>query len=296
MYRLPYSRLIPLLVLTALLQSCSSGNDTAWHGFVYFASGPYLGRLELESGRSRVVTNLGDAYIESVYNFGNNKLLLRTLVAVNGRDAPRIFEYDIDNGRTRDIFSGGRASYLEDSETVIYDDGAKLLAVPRGYGNNPTRDLASYRQGQLIGLLAIDGNRLLYETRIDGERRIKLYNYSADETSELEPLSSRCTLRGAVWVQSVSALACRDTAFDSEYMLATLDAEDVKPLGLPAGKKFHALAYAGDQDILLLSETHDAFLSSSPRMAVWVFDVAAGKAHRLVEHQFLGYEAAYLSR
>jgi hypothetical protein len=296
MFLLSSSRLIRLLAIAALLQSCGSGSQSTWHGFVYFASGPYLGRLELKSGTSRVVANLGDAHIQSVYNYGSGRLLLRTMVFENGKDVPRIFEIDIGNGRTRDLFTGGLAAYLEDSDTVVYDDGDKLLAVPRGYGKILTRQVADYRQGSLLALMAVGGNRVLYELREDMRRQIWLYDYGVDETQELVQLASQCTLDGAVWIARTMKLACREQRFDSEYMLASLDGEEVALLGLPEGRRFRALAYAGDQNIVLLSEKWDAMFSSTPRSAVWVLDLGTGKAHRLLKHQFLGDEAAYLPR
>ena len=284
-----------LILLVPALWSCGSSEPTGYHGYLYFARGSYLLRFSLRDASLSVVTNLGDKSIRHISYFGENKLLITELASINRKTVSRISWVDVKTGQSEALYSGVSALYLAHTDVIVYDDGGKLFAVSLT-GGSDSDEIFSHRRNKLSTMIELADGIVLFETDDAGQRSIHSYDTRTGELQSLDRLSGVCRLGGAVWINDLEQLACRERTSqgnDSVYVLASLEGNVPGRLALPAGKRFLALAYVSKQGALILSERWRSKLTGQEKSAVWVYDIHSGETRRLAKNQNLGASVVY---
>ena len=123
-----------VVILCCVLSACSEPEQKDLHGFLYFASGNYVGRFDLHDGSSSIVANLGDVIINSIDSLDSDRLLLSMVSFTADREMPRISWLDIKTGRTMDLFGGTDASYLSGTNRILSEN--QYLGSSAVYRNN----------------------------------------------------------------------------------------------------------------------------------------------------------------
>jgi len=265
-------RIVLLLVLLIpVFVSCGSREQTAYHGYLYFANGSYLLRFSLRDGSRSVVTNLGDKSIRHISHFRKNRLLIAELASINRKNISRISWVDVKTGQSEALYSGDLALYLANSDVIVYDDGGKLFAVSLAGGSH-SDPIISHRLHQLSSMIELSNDTVLFETNDAGNRRIHSYDALTRELQLLDRLSGVCR---------------------PAYILASLDGDVSGPLALPEGKRFFALTYVSKQNALILNESWRSRLSGQEKSAIWVHNIQSGENRRLAKNQNLGTSVVY---
>lgn len=290
-------RKLSLLLLIPLLYSCERSSPPEFHGRLYFASGNYIGEFDLAQGTSVAVANRGAVTIRNVAAFSGDLLLLAEMATVEGRPAPRITWLNLENGQAETLYAGVIARYLPVPAALIWDDGLNLHVTARRRNSNVNAEITSHGQNQLSTIVDVSEHMVLFEVGIAEQRLIQSYDVVKRELLARDALSEICRLAGAVWIGDRQQLACpaRDqSGTGTQYLLVNLNGELRGHLTLPDDKQFVALAYAGDQHALILTERWTSVVGGAERFGVWAYDLIDGKSHRLVSNQYLGDSAVYV--
>lgn len=284
-----------LTLLVPALLSCGSAERGKYHGSLFYGQGNYLMQLSLGDGSVVVVDNLGDRTIRSVNDLGGDKLLIAETAWIQSRSVPRISWFDLNTGQSSVLYSGVHAVYLAEAGVIAYDDGSNLYAVPQ-LGAGSDEIVFSHGRNEVSSLMAVSGHVMLFETVISNRPVIHSWSALTGELQQLEALSSACRLSGAVWIDSLQRLACKEgsgPSTEADYLLAGLDGTVSGRLQLPDGKRFMALAWLPGQDAVVLSERWQGIFGTGEKSAVWIYDVRQGTSHRLVRHLDLGSSVVY---
>jgi hypothetical protein len=138
---------------------------------------------------------------------------------------------------------------------------------------------------------------VLFEAGTPENRTIHSYDIETRELANLETLSGVCRLAGAVWIDNRDQLAClsrEHSESGSDYLLVDLAGIVRGQLALPEKKDFVALAFAADQQTLVLAEHWTSFIGGADRYAVWAYNFIDGQSYRIVRNQYLGDSAVYV--
>jgi len=288
--------LAKILVLLPLLQSCERGEQFDLHGHLYFASGNYIGDLDLVKGTSVIVANRGAVTIHGISGFGDNRFLMAETAMVETREVPRISWVDIETGQAETLYSGVAARYLGAHSALVWDDGSRLHVTSRRRNSGINAQITSHSLNQLSTIVDVSDSMVLFETGIPEQRGIHSYDVGTRQLQRREPLSAACKLEGSVWLADRDQLACQartQSGDGTAYLLTDLDGNVRGRLALPQGKQFLALAYAADQQVLILTEPWRTVLGGE-RFAVWAYDMITGQSHRILKNQYLGASAVYV--
>jgi hypothetical protein len=112
----------------------------------------------------------------------------------------------------------------------------------------------------------------------------------------LGELTRTCRLQGAVWIEPLARLACRQRsgpAAEAAYVLAALDGTVDGQLELPAGGQFRALTHIPGRNALVLQQIRRGWFGTRDTHAVWVYELGSGASHRLPGKANLGTSAVY---
>lgn len=284
-----------LIPLVSALASCSSPEQSGYHGYLYYGKGSYLMQFSLRDGSLSVFTSLGDKTINDISYFGKTKLLIAESSSVNRKEVRGISWLDLKTGQTSALYSGVFARYLADSGLIVYDDGGRLFLVAIG-GDSSSETIFTHRMNQLIRVMVVSNDNLLFETSDEGVRQILFYDVVTGAVHPLDQLSAVCRLEHAVWIDDFEQMACKGQSSESEgagYVLVDLEGEVSGRLSLPEGKQFNALTYVTDQGALLLSERWRGLIGGQEKSAVWVHNIHSGENLRLVKNQRLGTSVVY---
>ena len=147
-------------------------------------------------------------------------------------------------------------------------------------------------------MVEVSGGRLLIETLEDGLPVIHSYRAEDGTLGALESLGRVCGLKGAVWIDDLELLACKERAGGTDvtargYVFADLDGNIRSRPALPEGEKFLALAYIAGQGALVLRESWRSQFDGQEGSAVWVHDVHSGENHELPDSPDLGSSVVY---
>lgn len=282
-------------LLLAALASCGPQEPSEYRGDLYFGQGSYLMRFSLRDGSLVVVDNLGDKKIRDISGLGPDKLLIAESASVNRMSVSRIAWFDLETGESSALYSGVFARYLDKAGIIAYDDGSALHAVPQ-FGVGSYEVIFPHRSNQLTTLLVVSGDTLLFEVGEAGQEVIHAWNALTGERRLLDGLSATCRLRGAVWVETLGQLACKERApswAEADYLLADLEGVVGRKLDLPEDSQFLALTYLNGQQALILQETWRGLFGGEEKSAVWAHDVRTGKRTRLARNQNLGTSVVY---
>ena len=141
--------LAKFLVLLPLLQSCEQHELPDFHGRLFFASGNYVGELDLAEGTSVIVANRGAVTINDISGFGENRFLLAETAIVETLEVPRISWVDIETGRAETLYSGVAARYLSAHSALVWDDGSRLHVTSRRRISSVNAQIVSHNLNQL---------------------------------------------------------------------------------------------------------------------------------------------------
>ncbi|MEJ2401751.1 MAG: hypothetical protein P8Y52_10210 [Xanthomonadales bacterium] len=296
MYRL--FSLILCFALAPLLVACGPSDERTFHGYLYYVQGPYLMRFSLRDDSLSMVTHLGNRTIREISPFGENRLLISETASVNRRNVARIAWLDLKTGQSESLYAGVRARFVADAGIIVYDDGGKLYAVALAGGSDADPVIMAHARNRLSAMLTLADGRVLFETLDAGRPRIHAYNAGTGELSALEPLAALCRLDGAVWIDDLDRLLCRERDGDAagaghEYVFADLDGRPFGRPALPDGEAFLALAYLEDQGVIVFRERREAAFGGQNEYVVWAHDVRTGENHRLAEDLNLGTSVVY---
>lgn len=282
----------PLLLLFALLlatAACDSAPSNEERGFLYFGSGRYLGKLDLDDGSSTIAANAGDVNIVEVSAGRGNTLLLGVTAPGGYLEVDRILRVDVATGRRTSLYTGTKPRYLPGPNTVIYDDGHQLLTVGL---RTDTPVVYAHNQNALTAVVVISPDEILFEVRDEDAIRIFRYNGRTEFRDELPQLANVCKLNTAVWIAAMQRLACeaRDSA---NLLLVSVDGQSVERIPLPDGKRFRPLAFAAGQHALILAEDWQSWLAGRPRVAIWMYNLDNERGERLFRHREIGKSVVY---
>ncbi|HET6566232.1 MAG TPA: hypothetical protein VFG52_12535 [Xanthomonadales bacterium] len=289
------NKLLTLLVLGVMLASCDDGPTRPFHGALYFGQGAYLMRLSLTDGGQSIVGHLGDTIIRQVTALGNDDLLVAESASVNRLRVSRISWVDPKTGETADLYAGTLVEHLADPGVVVYDDGSELYAVPQQAWND-NEVVFSHPQKPLSRLLEASPGILLIETGDTDTAGIIAWDARTGTLRDLPGLAKTCRLVGAVWIDSLERLACKQRAMvpaDSQYVLTDLEGKADGRLALPEDKDFFALVYIENQNTLVLRETRQSWLGKRDKYAVWMHDLESGESYRVANNVNLGNSVVY---
>lgn len=285
------------LILLPLLQSCEQSEQPDLHGRLYFASGNYVGELDLAKGNSVIVANRGAVTISDISEFGENRFLVAETAMVETREVPRISWVDIETGQAETLYSGVAARYLSAHSALVWDDGSRLHATSRRRNSGINAQIVSHNLNQLSTIIDVSDAMVLFEIGIPEQRGIHSYDVETRQLQPRESLSAACKLEGSVWIADRGQLACQartQSGDGTEYLLTDLDGNIRGRLALPPERQFIALAYAADQQVLLLAEPWRTVFGGGERFAVWAYDLITGESHRILKNQYLGVSAVYV--
>jgi hypothetical protein len=285
-------RSFSIIALCCVLSSCAESEQKSFHGYLYFASGSYVGRFDLRDGSSSVVANLGDVTISNIDSLSSERLLVSMVSFAADREMPRIRSLDIKMGRSVDLFGGSDATYLSATDTIVYDDGMRLAETSLAGRRKSYVEVFPHKYSSAVSLHSISDDAVLFSIRDDEVSSIHHFDSVTKKSLELARLSSICSLRSAAWISSLERLACK--VADQSYVLASLDGMEIAPLALPDSRDLLALTYVADQNVLVLAERRRGLFGGRDRWDVWVHDFAGGTNHLLAKNQYLGSSAVYL--
>jgi hypothetical protein len=284
-----------LFLLLPALSSCGPAQQNEYHGYLYFAKGPYLMRFGLRDAGLSVVANLGDKTIHDVSEFVETKLLIAETASVNRKNVRRISWIDVKTGQTSALYSGVFARYLPDSREIVYDDGDRLYVVAI-FGDSSSETIFAHRMNQLSRVMVGPAGMVLFETSDSGVRQIHAYELATGTLQTLDRLSEVCRLEHAVWISDLEQMACKDPSKplnEAKYVLANLDGDVSGEVSLPEGKQFTALTYVPGQSALILSESWNSIFGGQANSAVWVHNIKSGENLRLAKNENLGSSVVY---
>lgn len=282
-----------------LMVSCDSRDEYVLHGYLYFAKGPYLMRFSLRDGDLEVVTNLGNKTIREITQFGEGRLLISELASINRKEVARISWLDLKTGQSEALYSGVRARYLDSVRVIVYDDGEKLYSVYLAGDSEIDSIIMAHKRNRMSAMIEVSNGSLLFE--VDGEEQPVIFTYQpvTGDLGTLDQLAGLCRLEGAVWIDDLEQLACRQRGGTGDeeagaYILADLDGSRVKRLALPGEEKFTCLTYIESQGVLIFSENWRSKFGGQANAAVWAHDVLSGENFRLPGAQNLGSSVVYV--
>lgn len=161
-----------LLVLIMLaLASRGSSEQSGYHGYLYFAKGPYLMQFSLRDASLEVVTNLGNKTIQDVSKFGKTKLLIAETASINRRNVRQTSWIDVKTGQTSALYSGFFARYLPESGQIVYDNGDELFVVAIA-GDSSSKSIFSHQMNMVSRVIVGPIGAVLFETNDAGLQRI----------------------------------------------------------------------------------------------------------------------------
>ena len=292
---------VPIIVMAALLASCQPSAQGKYSGYLYFIQSPYLMRFSLRDFGLEAVTTLGNTKIREISDFGEDRLLIAETASINRKRVARISWIDLETGRTQALYPGVQARYIASAGVMVYDDGNRLYAIAQTEGTETTTQVLSHKRHQLSAMLEVSNGRLLIEIVEDGLPAIHAYRAEDGTLTRLDALSGTCSLKGAVWLDDLEQLACKERA-DGEtsslggYVLADLDGQVLSRPTFPEGDTFLALTYIRGQGALVLNETWTSPIDGLENSAVWVHDVQSGENIELSDTLDLGSSVVYSAR
>jgi hypothetical protein len=255
-------------------------------------------RFSMRDSSLEAVTNLGNKRIREISRFGSDRLLISETATVSQKTVARISWIDLETGEAQALYSGIHARYISQADEIVYDDGSTLYSIKLSDGAETIAPILSHKRYQLTAMVEVSGGRLLVETRDDGAPVIRAYDSHNGSLVLLDQLALRCSLKGAVWIDDLEQLACkeRDQAGDGltgSYVFADLDGRIRSRPSLPEGGRWLALAYLDDQDVLIFKQSRHGQIDGMEKSAAWAHDVHSGENRELSGTINLGSSVVY---
>lgn len=287
--------------MAPFLASCQPSGEGKYRGYLYFVQNPYLMRFSLRDSSLEAVTHLGKTKVREISEFGEGRLLFTETASMNRKNVARISWLDLKTGRTQALYSGVQARYIARADAMVYDDGSRLYLIKQADGTETTSEILSHKRHRLSAMLEVSNGRLLLEIVEDGLPVIQSYRAVDGSLTPLDRLAKVCTLKGAVWIEDLEQLACRertdgDSRSKAGYVFVDLDGQILSRPSFPEAEKWLALAYISNQGVLILNQTWISQIDGSENSAVWVHDVRSGENHELSDSLDLGSSVVYSVR
>ena len=281
------------LVLLLQLSGCVDSDRTELRGSLYFAAGNYLAQLDLRDGSTSVVANLGDAEIRSLSPQQEDRLLLTVVGSENNRETRHLVLFDLETRQTLTLLNGRSGHYLPGTQTLVYDDGARIYVTERVRGSWQKTLVARHRYNASVNVMPLSATRFIYQSD-DGP--LLVYDKTAQRSIGLEELQAVCRFDRAFWFAPRERMLCqvRRTEGSFEYAFVGLDGTVHESLPLPAGHDLKPMAFLLDQEVLILTERWRSRLAGRVRWGVWVYRLDTQEAYRLLDNQHLGNSVLYM--
>ena len=291
-------RCISILVVSAfvLLVACERAAPPEVLGSIYFGSGNYLAQLNLRNGSIDIVANLGDLEIREISAKDDRYLLLNVFGPVNQMDSHRLVLFDLETRQQLTLVEGRYGRYLNDGQTLVYDDGSRIRATWKTADDWEKVEVAQHPFNAKVWIVPVTDTAFLYSTGPDKNALLRVFDTVDTRSAELEMLADICMLDGAIWIEARSELLCLSDSAGAEnpvYVFVGLDGVVSDALDLPPDRSFRAVAYMPDRNAVVLTEPWRSWMSDRQKWAVWIYDVDSAKAFRLFEHQHLGRSVIY---
>jgi hypothetical protein len=287
-----------VLALVPLLLACQPSGENTYRGYLYFAQGSYLMRISLREASFEVATHLGDKQIREISDFGEGRLLIAETASINRKNVARISWVDLKTGQLQAMYPGVKARFIAVADAIVYDDGSRLYSVTQQDGAELSSQVLSHKRFQLSDMVEVSNGRLLIEMLEDGIPGIVVYHAEAGTLTRLQPLAQLCGLKGAVWIDDLEQLACRERAQAEEganhdYVFANLEGEVLSRPALPDGGNFLALSYISNQGALVFKESWISEFDGQRKSAVWMHDPRSGENQLITDTVNLGSSVVY---
>lgn len=287
-----------LLLIFVSLAGCQQRDTVQFKGYLYFTQGAYLMRFSLRDSSIKAVTHLGDKQIREISRFGPDRLLISETATVSQKRIARISWIDLGTGEAQALYSGVQARFV--AGTIVYDDGSTVFSIKQENGTEAAVEVISHQRFQLAAMTEVSDGRLLLEVVEDGRPAIHAYHARSGTLETLSELTTVCSLKGAVWVDSLERLACRERN-DADggvgaYVFAALDGGSVSRPELPGEGDLLALTYIAGQDALVFRESWVNSFDGQLKAAIWAHDVQTGQNHVLSDSLNLGTSVVYSAR
>ena len=289
--------LVAASLLLTLLAGCERHPHPELRGHLFFASGQYLGLLDLRDGSTSVEANLGDVSIRRVAAYGEENLLLTVFGIVNHRETYRLMQYEIATGQTGILFDGMTSLYLAGEEMLVYDDRYRLRAKVRGKNERIDVELARHDFGDRVQLVPVSDSGFLYSIGDAQGAPIFLHDAIRQISEPLQKLSAVCALDGAIWIDEYQQLLCMTTTASGQfesYSFFDLDGIFHGSLSLPESESFRAVAYLHDQGSLVLTQPWRSLVGGRSKTAIWIYELGNDECYRLVKDQYLGDTVVFM--
>lgn len=280
------------VVALLLIAACTDNERGELRGGLYFAAGNYLAMLDLRDGSTSVVSNLGEVNILSLSPQLDKRLLLSVIDGEEQREQRLLVLYDIATRQTHTLLSGRNGHYLPGTQTLVYDDGTKIVVTERVDDTWEKTEVAAHRYNEGVDIEPISAKQFIY--RID-DGPFLVYDRAAERSTELNALESACRMDRALWFADREQMLCqsRKKTDEAAYMFVDLDGAAGERLPLPASRDLRPLVYLPDQDVLLLTERWQGRFTNRVKWAVWAYRFDIQEAYRLFDNQYLGHSVQY---
>ena len=281
------------LALLLQLSGCADPGQAELRGSLYFAAGNYLAQLDLRDGSTTVVANLGDVEIRSLSPQQEDRLLLTVVGSENNKETRHLVLFDPATRQTLTLLNGHSGHYLPGTQTLVYDDGARIFVTERVRGSWQKTLVAEHRYNEGVDIMPLSATRFIYRS---GDGPLLLYDKTAQRSIELAGLQAVCRFDRALWFAARERMLCqvRPAGGSLEYALVGLDGTVHESLPLPATLDLRPLAFLPDQDVLILTERWRSRLAGRVRWGVWVYRFDTEEAYRLLDDQHLGNSVLYM--
>lgn len=286
---------ITALVFLVIVSACAEKPASPYTGALYFGQGAYVMRLALRDGSLSVAGHLGDTVVRDVSGYGDEYLLVAGTATIHQQRISRIGWFELRTGARGDMYGGLYARYLAAADTLLYDDGTALFAVPQRDRSDNTLVYAHPR-GKPVALIEASPGTALLETREFSQPVIHAWDGASGELRRLDELAARCRLEGAVWVERVRQLLCKPRGGDPQpghFLVTNLEGEVDRTLALPAGISFRALASLPDQHAVVLQGTSKSWIGDDVENSVWLLSTANWQATHFADDIHLGRGVAF---
>ncbi len=287
-----------ILAVTAfvLLVACERAPSPEVLGSIYFGSGNYLAQLNLRNGSIDIVANIGDLEIQEISAKDDRYLLLNVFGRVNQVDSHRLVLFDLETRQQLTFFEGQFGRYLEDGQTLVYDDGSRIWATWKRVNYWEKVEVEQHPFNARVRIVPVTDTAFLYSIGPDNNAPLHVFDVVDKRSAELGKLADTCTLDGAIWIEARSELLCLSDSAGAEdpvYVFVGLDGVVSGALDLPSGKQFRAVAHMPDRNAVVLTESWRSWMSDRQKWAVWIYDIDTTTALRLIEHQYIGHSVIY---
>ena len=291
-------RLCAAGLVLLLTSACVEPATPSVQGYLYVGLGSYLGEFNLSTGDVAPVTRLGDLRIHRVSGFGDRGFVFSVEDARRGNGRWRILRFDPTNHRSSFLMSGTVVAEVPALGGFVVDDGQRLILVASATHSRVRRVLHERPLHDRVSAVTLRRHELLMQTT--GSRDSPIERIELGENGmakgEVEPmveLSRICILDGAIWIDELERLLCRDADEGHRYRLVSLDGEVEDDLVPPGGTRVRAVGHLPDSGTIVFSGRRTHWFTRREEYPVLAYGLRDGRWRELAPNQYLGLSVVY---